>query len=301
MDNIDGMDEMDGMDGNDENRSEEQQFEAGSKVEGTKDGNEMNGNNKESGNEQHQHEEDGAAMAGDSHAADDEEIDRQLKEQHDAIHYKLSRLWVSANPHDGSVVEIGGYYFHKADRDEVQRLYEQRSKIEKTQKYRKWLRSDAGKLCAEFYRKFQEYRRYVEEHSYMRKEARGFSEHELFEMGLKVAMEEQRQRAERDRRNLERARQAARCVHIHENGEQCGCPKLKGKERCYMHQRLEDAKALEMDLGTMEDPDSIQVGIKRLQKATIEQSLSDTQIRRLTTLLRIAMWNAPRTTFANRG
>ena len=253
-------------------------------------------------------EEDGAEMAADESGAiddeeviHDEEIDRQWEEQKNAIYARLSKLWRTFNPQDASLVSIGGYTYHKDNQEEAQRLYEQQKAIEKILRYRKWRKSDAGKLCAEFYRKFQEYRRYVEWYPYLREEAREYSEHELFEMGVKLALDEQQQREERDRRNLERARQAARCVHIHENGDQCGCPKLKGKEFCYMHQRLEDAKALQMDLGTLEDPDSMLVAVKKLQKATIEQSLSDTQIRRLTTLLRIAMWNAPRTTVANRG
>jgi hypothetical protein len=50
----------------------------------------------------------------------------------------------------------------------------------------------------------------------------------------------------------------------------------------------------------MGDPDSLQAAVKKLQKAAIEETLSDKQIRRLTSLLRIATWNVTRTTFAKR-
>src|SRR6266568_3068987 len=45
-----------------------------------------------------------------------------------------------------------------------------------------------------------------------------------------------------------------------------------------MHQRMKEAEAVKLDLGPMEDPDSIQVAIKKLQKAVIDGTLDHKQI-----------------------
>jgi hypothetical protein len=50
-----------------------------------------------------------------------------------------------------------------------------------------------------------------------------------------------------------------------------------------------------LDLGALEDPDSVQLGIMKLQRAVIDGTLDRQQVTQLTTLLQIAAWNAPRT------
>lgn len=168
-----------------------------------------------------------------------------------------------------------------------------------------WLNTTSGKLCLEFYQKFQEYKKYLEDHprewgGQRGKKATDFTEHQLFELGLREIQRQKDEREERDRKNLERAQLAARCEHVHDDGQRCGCPRVKGGKLCYMHQRLEEARALKLDLGPMEDPDSIQVGIKKLQKAVIDETLNDKQVRQLTNLIQIATWNVMRMRFANR-
>ena len=45
-----------------------------------------------------------------------------------------------------------------------------------------------------------------------------------------------------------------------------------------MHERVEEAKTAVMDLGPMEDADSIQMGIRKLQGAILEGKLNHRQI-----------------------
>jgi hypothetical protein len=67
-----------------------------------------------------------------------------------------------------------------------------------------------------------------------------------------------------------------------------------------MHERMEEAKALKLDLGPMEDPDSIQVAIMKLQRTVIEGTLDTKKIGQLAYLIQLAAWNVTRTTSGNR-
>jgi hypothetical protein len=151
---------------------------------------------------------------------------------------------------------------------------------------------------------FQAYRAYLEQNPHARKTIWGsevdFDEHKLFEHGLRVVDEHRREVAEKLRKNLEKAQAAARCEHEYLNGNQCKAPRVKGGVKggklCHMHQRLEEAKSAKLDLGPMEDPDSIQVGIKRLQGAIIEGTLDHRQVGQLAYTIQLAAWNVGRTT-----
>jgi hypothetical protein len=50
-----------------------------------------------------------------------------------------------------------------------------------------------------------------------------------------------------------------------------------------------------LDLGSMEDPDSIQVAIQRLQKAIIDGKLTGKQVGQLAYTIQLAAWNVKRT------
>jgi hypothetical protein len=123
-----------------------------------------------------------------------------------------------------------------------------------------------------------------------------FDEHKLFEHGLRAVDEHRHERAEKLRKNLEKAQAAARCQHEHVNGNQCRAPRVKDGKLCHMHQRLEEAKSEKLDLGPMEDPDSIQVGIKKLQGAIIEGTLDARQVGQLAYTIQLAAWNVGRMT-----
>jgi hypothetical protein len=59
-----------------------------------------------------------------------------------------------------------------------------------------------------------------------------------------------------------------------------------------MHERVEEAKTAIMDLGPMEDADSIQMGIRKLQEAILEGKLTH---RQLAYTIQLAAWNVTRT------
>lgn len=167
-----------------------------------------------------------------------------------------------------------------------------------------WLETEQGRLCMAFYKAFHEYKKYVEEHGYALQRRDGgpldFDEHKLFEHGLQAVEDYKIERAERDRKNLEQAQKAARCEHMYTDSAQCRAPRMKGKKLCRMHERMEEAKALKLDLGPMEDPDSIQIAIKKLQAAVIDGVLDNKQVSALSYLIQLAAWNVTRTSMVSR-
>jgi hypothetical protein len=184
-----------------------------------------------------------------------------------------------------------------------------RQSAERRAAYRKktredWVQTPQGKLCLELYAKFHEYKKYLDEHPYARNRPDGpkvdFPEHMLFADALREVSDYQQERAEKDRENLKKAQLAARCEHAYLDGDRCRAPRLKGKKLCRMHERMEEAKALKLDLGPMEDPDSIQVAIMKLQRTVIEDTLDTKKISQLAYLIQLASWNVTRTTSGNR-
>jgi hypothetical protein len=169
-----------------------------------------------------------------------------------------------------------------------------------------WEESEHGKLCLAFYAAFQAYKKYCETHESAKwvphgpsMDAAKYGEHDLFKEGVRLAETYRREQEEARLHNLKKAQRAARCTHVHLGGAQCGSPRVRGKKLCYMHERLEEAKALKLDLGPMEDPDSIQVGIKKLQGAIIDGKLDSKQIGHLAYTIQLAAWNVTRTTIVN--
>jgi hypothetical protein len=168
----------------------------------------------------------------------------------------------------------------------------------------KWEQTTQGKLCLAFYRAFREYKKFLEENPSAKFSPNGplvdYEEHKLFEHGLRLMEDREHERKEVLRRNLEKAQRAARCQHHYLSGEQCGAPRVKGKKLCRMHERLEEATAVKLDLGPMEDPDSIQLGIKKLQGAIIDGKMDSKQIGHLAYTIQLAAWNVTRTSMGTR-
>jgi hypothetical protein len=166
-----------------------------------------------------------------------------------------------------------------------------------------WEESGGGQLCLAFYNAFKKYKYYVETHSGEMERPSGpinnkYEEHRVFEECLSTLESYKREREETLRKNLEKAQSAARCEHEFLNGERCRAPRVKGKKLCRMHEGLEEAKAVTLDLGSMEDADSIQVGIRKLQAAIIDGKLDSKQIGHLAYTIQLAAWNVTRTTTA---
>lgn len=164
-----------------------------------------------------------------------------------------------------------------------------------------WERSPQGQLCLAFYNAFLAYKDYLDKNERGRWTPDGpivkYEEHNLFEEALRMAARHNQERAETLRKNLEKAQRAARCRHVHANGEQCGAPRVRGRKLCHMHERMQEMKPEKpgLDLGPMEDPDSIQMGIKKLQAAIIDGKLEGKLVGQLAYTIQLAAWNVMRT------
>jgi hypothetical protein len=197
-----------------------------------------------------------------------------------------------------AIVNILGQWYAPEEVEQVERQNAAR-RAEFARKTRDaWQATEQGKLCLALYAAFQAYRAYLEKNPHARMTIWGseveFDEHKLFEHGLRAVDEHRLKRAEKQRKNLEKAQAAARCEHEFLSGERCKAPRMKGGKLCRMHQRLEETKSAKLDLGPMEDPDSIQIGIKKLQGAIIDGTLDHRQVGQLAYTIQLAAWNVSR-------
>jgi len=163
-----------------------------------------------------------------------------------------------------------------------------------------WEETPQGKLCVEMYQKFQEYKKLMEEDPGAKRPhgiEEDFPEHRLFLEALYEGKEREGKREEQDQRNLEKARQAPRCQHVFLSGDRCQAPRKRGKKLCRMHERMEETTPVKIDLGPLEDPDSIQLAIQKLLKAIVDGVVDPKAIGQVTNLLQVAAWNVTRTSF----
>ena len=194
----------------------------------------------------------------------------------------------------------GEFLVSREEADELTRRSNLRvDALQKKQK-EEWLASAGGQLCTRFWNAFREYEDFLQENPEAQHMAMGwndeyYDEHQLFEEGLKVMATYADERAETRRKSLEKAKKSARCQHLHVSGEQCGSPKMRGRKLCYMHERMEEARNATLDLGPMEDADSIQMGIRKLQGAIIEGKIGPRQVGQLAYTIQLAAWNVTRT------
>lgn len=208
-----------------------------------------------------------------------------------------------------ATVNILGEWYAEEEVEQVHRQNAERQAAYLLEQRERWAQTPQGKLCLELHEKFQEYKKYLAEHPWADERPDGaklhlqeatFPEHMLFADALKEVKNYERERAEQLMSNLQKAQQAARCEHRYLDGRGCRAPRVRGKQLCRMHQGMEEARAVKLDLGSMEDPDSIQVAIMKLQQAVIDGTLDSGQIGRLAYLIQLAAWNVTRTTFGNR-
>jgi len=210
--------------------------------------------------------------------------------------------FIQPRKHDDprATVNILGRWYAPEEVEQVERQNAARRAETDKQTRDAWEDSPQGRLCMALYEAFQAYRTYLEQNPHARKTIWGskveFVEHQLFEHGLRVVEDHRHEREEKLRKNLEKAQAAARCEHEHLDGRRCKAPRLKGGKLCRMHERLEEARTAKLDLGPMEDADSIQVGIKKLQGAIIEGTLDARQVGQLAYTIQLAAWNVTRTT-----
>jgi hypothetical protein len=102
------------------------------------------------------------------------------------------------------------------------------------------------------------------------------------------------------RENLERADGAPRCERVREDGTVCGCPQMRGYRYCYAHERMLRTRSSKLELPALEDANGIQMAIMRVQKALIDDEISEQKARLLLSSLRIAVSNLKHTTFTSK-
>jgi len=137
-----------------------------------------------------------------------------------------------------------------------------------------WEASKEGKLCLEFYRAYTAYKKHLQEHSREWREGNDtpleFEEHQAFQEMARAMAEYQKQREERDKKNLEKARLAARCTHRRAGGEYCGSPRMRGSKYCYGHDRLMAARTQDMELPPLEDANAVVLGLTKSLQAMMK-------------------------------
>jgi hypothetical protein len=99
------------------------------------------------------------------------------------------------------------------------------------------------------------------------------------------------------RQNLEKADQAPRCAKIKTDGTQCGSPKMRNHFYCFAHYQMQDALAEKLVLPPLEDANAIQTAIMLVQRALIDDEISEKKAGLLLYSLQIAAANVAKTTF----
>jgi len=99
------------------------------------------------------------------------------------------------------------------------------------------------------------------------------------------------------RANLDRADEAPRCEKVKEDGTMCGSPQMRGYAYCYAHERMLAAQARKLELPAQEDANSIQMAVMLVQRALIDDEISEKKAGLLLYSLQIAASNVGKTTF----
>ncbi len=101
------------------------------------------------------------------------------------------------------------------------------------------------------------------------------------------------------RQNLHRADEAPRCVG--QGGRDvCKSPRMKNDIYCYAHHRMRDARAENLWLPPLTDANAIQMAVMLVQRALIDDEISEKKAGLLLYSIQIAAANVDKTTFGNR-
>jgi hypothetical protein len=88
-----------------------------------------------------------------------------------------------------------------------------------------------------------------------------------------------------------------RCRWVRQDGTTCGSPQMKRHIYCFAHKQLAEAQALALMLPALEDANAIQVGLMRIQKALIEDTISTKKAGLLLYSMQLALQNVGQVTF----
>jgi hypothetical protein len=99
------------------------------------------------------------------------------------------------------------------------------------------------------------------------------------------------------KQRLKMADMAPRCQWVRQDGTSCGSPQMKHHIYCFAHMQMAEARDLMLRLPPPEDPNAIQVGLMRIQKAVIEDTISMKKAGLLLYSMQLALTNVGQTTF----
>jgi hypothetical protein len=99
------------------------------------------------------------------------------------------------------------------------------------------------------------------------------------------------------RRSLERANEAPRCRWVKQDGTCCRSPQIRRHIYCYAHKQMMEARAMALRLPALEDANAIQISLMRVQKALIDDTITEKKAGLLLYSLQLAVTNIGQTTF----
>jgi hypothetical protein len=99
------------------------------------------------------------------------------------------------------------------------------------------------------------------------------------------------------KQRLKMADMAPRCRWVRQDGTSCRSPQMKQHIYCFAHRQMAEARTLMLMLPPPEDANAIQVGLMRIQKALIEDTISTKKAGLLLYSMQLALTNVGQTTF----
>ena len=102
---------------------------------------------------------------------------------------------------------------------------------------------------------------------------------------------------QRLKQRLKMADMAPRCRWVKQDGTSCRSPQMKQHIYCFAHMQMAEARTLLLLLPPPEDANAIQVGLMRIQKAMIEDTISTKKAGLLLYSMQLALTNVGQTTF----
>jgi hypothetical protein len=102
---------------------------------------------------------------------------------------------------------------------------------------------------------------------------------------------------QRLKQRLKMADMAPRCQWVRQDGTACRSPQMKQHIYCFAHKQMAAARELMLMIPVVEDANAIQVGLMRIQKALIEDTISMKKAGLLLYSMQLAMTNVGQTTF----
>jgi hypothetical protein len=99
------------------------------------------------------------------------------------------------------------------------------------------------------------------------------------------------------KQRLKLADMAPRCQWVRQDGTSCRSPQMKQHIYCFAHKQMMEARELMLMLPAPEDANAIQMGLMRIQKALIEDTISTKKAGLLLYSMQLAVTNVRQTTF----